>query len=280
MPEPITYKVQLPEGSMESLTTTNRFVTLNCRTLSSELQEAALSRLLRYLCVPFAVVQEACPVISIGNFTIYCGDADERQVSGCAIAVMNDYNNLVEEFGSTSSGCAFLRLRNRTDLEYVLTKNIPLSESSSQPQDTVPQEKPISSSSTENRRGRKKLCRQLEQDRDKEWTSRAKEFEKACEDKDPHKTYALRKQCGVKMKGCSSAINTSNGVAVGEATLPIWRDQFKTLLKRQAPSVPELGHVDRPTYAVNEESPTESEVLVCIQKMKNGKCGGDDGIST
>ncbi|KAK6749134.1 hypothetical protein RB195_001625 [Necator americanus] len=35
-----------------------------------------------------------------------------------------------------------------------------------------------------------------------------------------------------------------------------------------------------PTYAVNEEPPTVSEVLVCIQKMKNGKSGGDDGIST
>ncbi|KAK6736102.1 hypothetical protein RB195_019029 [Necator americanus] len=68
-------------------------------------------------------------------------------------------------------------------------------------------------------------------------------------------------------------------VAVGEATLPIWKEHFKTLLNRQAPSGPELEHVDRPTYAVNEGSPTESEVLVCIQKMKNGKSGGDDGIS-
>ncbi|KAK6748405.1 hypothetical protein RB195_001184 [Necator americanus] len=108
-------KSQLPEGSMESLATTIRFVTLNCRTLSSELQQAALSRLLRYLCVPFAALQETRmrdrPVISIENYTIYCGDADENKVGGCAIAVRNDYKNLVEEFGSTSSKCAFLRLR-------------------------------------------------------------------------------------------------------------------------------------------------------------------------
>ncbi|KAK6760212.1 hypothetical protein RB195_021632 [Necator americanus] len=51
------------------------------------------------------------PVISIENYTIYCGDADENKVGGCAIAVRNDYKNLVEEFGTTSSGCAFLRLR-------------------------------------------------------------------------------------------------------------------------------------------------------------------------
>ncbi|KAK6749706.1 hypothetical protein RB195_001985 [Necator americanus] len=110
-------KGQLPEGSMESLTTTVRFVTLNCRTLSSELQQAALSRLLRYLCVPFSALQETRmrdrPVISIENYTIYCGDADENKVGGCAIAVRNDYKNLVEEFGSTSSRCAFLRLRDR-----------------------------------------------------------------------------------------------------------------------------------------------------------------------
>ncbi|KAK6734687.1 hypothetical protein RB195_018088 [Necator americanus] len=42
------------------------------------------------------------PVISIENYTIYCGDADENKVGGCAIAVRNDYKNLVEEFGSTS----------------------------------------------------------------------------------------------------------------------------------------------------------------------------------
>ncbi|KAK6749721.1 hypothetical protein RB195_001994 [Necator americanus] len=53
------------------------------------------------------------PVISIENYTIYCGDADENKVGGCAIAVRNDYKNLVEEFGSTSSRCAFLRLRDR-----------------------------------------------------------------------------------------------------------------------------------------------------------------------
>ncbi|KAK6755892.1 hypothetical protein RB195_014343 [Necator americanus] len=109
-------KGQLPEGSMESLATI-RFVTLNCRTLSSELQQAALSRLLRYLCVPFAALQETRmrdrPVISIENYTIYCGDADENKVGGCAIAVRNDYKNLEEEFGSTSSRCAFLRLRDR-----------------------------------------------------------------------------------------------------------------------------------------------------------------------
>ncbi|KAK6742608.1 hypothetical protein RB195_010082 [Necator americanus] len=53
------------------------------------------------------------PVFSIENYTVYCGDADENEVSDCAIAVMNDYKNLVEEFGSTSSRCAFLRLRDR-----------------------------------------------------------------------------------------------------------------------------------------------------------------------
>ncbi|KAK6762234.1 hypothetical protein RB195_023085 [Necator americanus] len=51
------------------------------------------------------------PVISIKNYTIYCGDADENKASGWAIAVRNDYNNMVEKFGSTSSRCAFVRLR-------------------------------------------------------------------------------------------------------------------------------------------------------------------------
>ncbi|KAK6759595.1 hypothetical protein RB195_021275 [Necator americanus] len=81
------------------------------------------------------------------------------------------------------------------------------------------------------------------------------------------------------MKTCSPVLKTADGVAVGEATLPIWRENFNTLLNRLASSAPELEHVHRPTYSVNEEPPIESEVLICIQKMKNGKSGGDDGVS-
>ncbi|KAK6729062.1 hypothetical protein RB195_006236 [Necator americanus] len=126
----------------------------------------------------------------------------------------------------------------------------------------------------------RKLRLQPQQDRDNEWTSRAKEFEKAWEDKNnPRKAYALLKQYSDKMKRCSPVLNTANRVAVGEATFPIYRDHFKTLLNRQAPSAPELEHVYRPTYEVYEETSTESEVLVCTQRMKNGKSGGDDGIS-
>ncbi|KAK6736465.1 hypothetical protein RB195_019259 [Necator americanus] len=56
-------------------------------------------------------------VINIENYTVHSGDADERKVGGCAIAVRNDYNSLVEEFGSTSSRCAFVRLRDRRRLK-------------------------------------------------------------------------------------------------------------------------------------------------------------------
>ncbi|KAK6762063.1 hypothetical protein RB195_022963 [Necator americanus] len=125
----------------------------------------------------------------------------------------------------------------------------------------------------------RKLRRQLQQDRDNEWTSRAMEFEKTWEDRNPRKAYALLKQYSGKLERCSPVLNTANEVAVGEATLPIWREQLKTLLNRLAPSASELEHVRRPTYAVNEEPPTDSEVLVCIQKIKNGKSTGNDGIS-
>ncbi|KAK6730345.1 hypothetical protein RB195_007046 [Necator americanus] len=78
------------------------------------------------------------------------------------------------------------------------------------------------------------------------------------------------------MKRYSPVLNTPNRVSVGEATVPIWKE---TLLNRQAPSTAELEHVYGPTYAANGEQPTESEVLVRIEKMKNGKCGGDDRIN-
>ncbi|KAK6727021.1 hypothetical protein RB195_004989 [Necator americanus] len=424
------------------------------------------------------------PVISIENYTIYCDATDESKVGGCAIAVRNDYKNLVEEFGSTSSRCAFLRLRDRGgrklwidafydelnalmskipsqhvvivgidanakmgleqqsdvlgkwyyaaertshneesstpsahvqgstlltpeeqrkqkmrtlkfQLDYVLARNIPQSDirkskavwdvafdSDHRPvllrfkirfhkrnrevplqlkidmaglkddecrtkfrqrvsihvgvrtkkklsdadsftkciqdaaRDTLlvllPRKKFAFASAlkqfafetstynsvcvarsagdfNQEKRLRRKLRRQLQQDRDNEWTSRAMEFEKAWEDRNPRKAYALLKQYSGKMKRCSPVLNTAKGVAVGEATLPIWKEHFKTLLNRLVPSAPasvphisvyELEHVHRPTYAVNEEPSTESEVLVCIQKTKNVKFGGDDGIST
>ncbi|KAK6742954.1 hypothetical protein RB195_010307 [Necator americanus] len=81
------------------------------------------------------------------------------------------------------------------------------------------------------------------------------------------------------MKTCSPVLNTASGKPFSETALPIWRDHFKTLLNRQTPSAPELEHIHRSTYAVKEEPPAESEALVCIQKMKNGISGGDDGIN-
>ncbi|KAK6763341.1 hypothetical protein RB195_023877 [Necator americanus] len=53
------------------------------------------------------------------------------------------------------------------------------------------------------KRLRRKLRRQLQQDRDNEWTSRAMEFEKAWEDRNPRKAYAPLKQYSGKMKRCS-----------------------------------------------------------------------------
>ncbi|KAK6743473.1 hypothetical protein RB195_010625 [Necator americanus] len=104
-------KGQLNEGSMESLATTIHFVMQNCRTLSSVLEQTALSKLLRYFSVPFAALQEGrvrdWPVITIENYTTYCGDADMKKEGGCATAVRNDYNNL----GGIWLNVVWMRLR-------------------------------------------------------------------------------------------------------------------------------------------------------------------------
>ncbi|KAK6762317.1 hypothetical protein RB195_023145 [Necator americanus] len=81
-----------------------------------------------------------------------------------------------------------------------------------------------------------------------------------CESPSPsYHTYADERKVG----GCVVAV--SNG--------------FRTLLNWQTQSALELKHAHRPTCVVNEEPPTESRVLLSIQKMKNGKSGGDDRIS-
>ncbi|KAK6765105.1 hypothetical protein RB195_025153 [Necator americanus] len=60
-----------------------RFVTLNCRTLSSTEQQTALSRILWYFCVLSAAQQETGirgrPVFSIGDYVVYCCDAMKRR---------------------------------------------------------------------------------------------------------------------------------------------------------------------------------------------------------
>ncbi|KAK6760402.1 hypothetical protein RB195_021754 [Necator americanus] len=99
------------------------------------------------------------------------------------------------------------------------------------------------------KRLRRKLCRQLQQDRDNEWTSRANKFEKVWEDKNPRKAYVPLKQYSGKMKRCSPVLSITSGVAVGEAILPIRWNHFKTLLNRKTPSALGLG----PICAVNEE---------------------------
>ncbi|KAK6758097.1 hypothetical protein RB195_015734 [Necator americanus] len=81
------------------------------------------------------------------------------------------------------------------------------------------------------------------------------------------------------MKRRFPVLDTASGKTAGEVAFPIWKDHFKNLLNQQVPSAPELRHFHRPTFAVKEEPKTQPEVLVCIQKMKNGKSGGDDGIS-
>ncbi|KAK6742475.1 hypothetical protein RB195_010004 [Necator americanus] len=110
----------MPEGIMESLAGNIRLVTLHCLSLSSELQQAALCSLLRYLYSPFAALQETRirerPLISIDIYTTFCCGADVRKVGGYTVAVRNNYINLVEEFGSTSSRCASVRLRDRRGL--------------------------------------------------------------------------------------------------------------------------------------------------------------------
>ncbi|KAK6734417.1 hypothetical protein RB195_017918 [Necator americanus] len=197
---------------MESLATTIRFVTLNCRTLSSELQEAALSRLLRYLCVPFAALQKTRmrdrPVISIEDYTIYSGDADEK------IDVRNDYNNLVEEFRSSSSSCSFVRLQNRRE-RHGIGVNAEL---------------------------------------------------------------GFEQQFKVLGKRHYPPERLSDNDEICEQTGLTIASTFK----RNHQPLPSISSRGKGRYSsVKEEPPTQSEEKMnpCIQKMRNGKSGGDDGAT-
>ncbi|KAK6764781.1 hypothetical protein RB195_024923 [Necator americanus] len=290
---------------MEPLATTIRFVTLNCRTLSSELQQAALSRLLRYLCVPFAALQETGirdrPSLA-SKITPYTAamltrtkaakrktrtlklqldyvlarnipqsdirksravwdvafDSDHRPVLSLEIRFHKRNRGVplqpkIDMAGLKDDECR-TKFRQRVSIHVGVRTRKKLSDADSftkciqdAARETLPVLLPRKNAGDFNqeKRLRRKLRRQLQKECENEWTSKPQAFEKVWEDKDAESP-------------CSTKI---------------------TLLNRLAPSAPDLEHVHRPTYAVNEEPPTESEVLVCIQKMKNGKSGGDDGIS-
>ncbi|KAK6744770.1 hypothetical protein RB195_011470 [Necator americanus] len=78
-------KGQLPEGSMESLATAIHFFKTKCQTLSSELRQVALPELLGYLsmrllrCKKHASETGPPAVWSDGDYTISCGDSDEKK---------------------------------------------------------------------------------------------------------------------------------------------------------------------------------------------------------
>ncbi|KAK6734175.1 hypothetical protein RB195_017761 [Necator americanus] len=272
-------KGQLPEGSMESLATTIRFVTLNTIeavwevAFDSDHRPVLLSFKIRFhkrnrgvLLQPkidmAGLKDDECRTKFRQRVSIHVGVQTRKKLSDA-----DSFTKCVQD--AARETFPVLLPRKKFAFASAETKSTYNSVCVARSAGDFNQEKRL----------RRKLRRQLQHDRDNEWTSRAMEFEKAWEDRNPRKSYALLKQYSGKMKRCFPVLNTASGVAVGEATLPIWKEHFKTLLNRLALSAPELEHVHRPTYAVNDEPPTELEVLVCIQKMKNGKSGGDDGIS-
>ncbi|KAK6743853.1 hypothetical protein RB195_010886 [Necator americanus] len=111
---------------------------------------------------------------------------------------------------------------------------------------------------------RRRLRRQLQQDRGNEWTARAKEFEKAWENKNSRSTYTLLKQYSSKMKRCSPVLNTASVMAVGEATFEAWWVTSRPCLAGKHRQLPNsstfIGRHMRLTF-LDTEPPTESEVL-------------------
>ncbi|KAK6730104.1 hypothetical protein RB195_006892 [Necator americanus] len=92
---------------------------------------------------------------------------------------------------------------------------------------------------------RRKLRRQLQQDREDEWKSGVKKFEKAWEEKNPQKAYPSRKQYSGKIKRCSPALKTDNEPAIDETTLPMCMNHFNVFLNQQLDHV--HGQRPRPT---------------------------------
>ncbi|KAK6761136.1 hypothetical protein RB195_022269 [Necator americanus] len=306
---------------MHSLATTIRFVTLNRRTLANELQ-AALSGLLRYLCVPFAALQETRvgdrPVTSIENYTIYCGDADENKM------------RLSTTAGSQNTTyCCTARNVNRGRKHWIVSAHAPTETAEDNSKDAfydklnalmskIPRKQvDIVGIDANANMG-------LEQQSDvlgkwyypaKRTSDNGERLVDSCEQTDliisfmfdrNHRRYHIMWQGSInltpeeqrkrKIKTLKlqldyvlardiprSDIRKSRAVwdvAFDSDHRPVLlsfntrfhkknrgvplqstsqRDHFKTLLHQQASSVPELGHVDRPKYAVNEEPPTESE---------------------
>ncbi|KAK6755545.1 hypothetical protein RB195_014116 [Necator americanus] len=72
-----------------------------------------------------------------------------------------------------------------------------------------------------------------------------------------------------EMKKCWPVLNVANGVTVEEVNLPIWKEHLNTLLNRQAPSFPELEHVQRSMCTVvGEETPTVWKSMLSFLELE------------
>ncbi|KAK6760610.1 hypothetical protein RB195_021901 [Necator americanus] len=254
-------KGQLPEESMESLATTIRFVTLNCRTLASELQQAALSRLLRYL----RVAEDNSKEAFYDELNALMSKMPSQQVVIVGIdanAKMGiEQSDVLEKWyypaeRTLDNGDSLIHLCEQTG--FIIASTFKRNHRRHQltwqgPTLLTPEEQ------------RKRKMRTLKLQLD---YVLARNIPRSSQLQDT-----------VPQKKPRSFLFMFDYGPGRSLTLLIWRDNLQTLLDRQAPSAPELKDVHRPTYTVNKQPPTESELPVCIQKMNNGKSGGDDGSS-
>ena len=122
----------------------------------------------------------------------------------------------------------------------------------------------------DNRRDKRKFINDL-----------AKEAEPAAKQQRMKDLYDLTKKLAVKKSSTSKPIKDEHGntLTKQEDQLRRWGEYFEELLNRPPPPIPVAIPEAELVLDVNTTKPSKEEIAKAIQKQKNGKAPGPDGIS-
>lgn len=136
------------------------------------------------------------------------------------------------------------------------------------------------------RKHRKTIREALLSDRESYWQSIASEMEKANAAGDTKKLYDLIRNSSLAHRRVSRTIKDQNGndITAQNKVLERWANHFSALLNRPPPTGEDnLSLCSKisvgPGFACrDEDSPTITEIVMAIKRMKNGKSPGRDEV--
>nr|CAH8840565.1 unnamed protein product [Trichobilharzia regenti] len=128
---------------------------------------------------------------------------------------------------------------------------------------------------------RRKATQSARNDRNRYWSNVATNMEAASNVGDFGKLYRLIRQSSGKRLNSHAVLRTASGEIISDTNgkMERWAEHFKQLLNRDAgqPSHRPIRHLPTP-YVVDCDPPTPTEIAKTINRLRNKKAPGEDGL--